>query len=148
MPVGQDLARPWISTPGFLQDRAVRIHNGLHALNNVITALTAAHRLSPETTRYKQWKALLHGWGTWYGQTGVATWFWSGTDATLEGYERDIQQWERWLRQAYPDVAQSLPLPPPQFGPNGEERKGMPLWVGVGLGALAGFGVVMVIKRM
>lgn len=135
---GQELAAPWVSTPGFLHDRARRIHSALTALNDVITALTAAHRLSTTSGRYKQWKALLANYGSWYGQTTGASWLWSGTDATLETYERLIRDWETWLRQAFPDTAPSLPTAPPVFSPDGKEREDVPWWVkvlAVGVGA-------------
>lgn len=148
MPAGQDLAAPWVSTPGFLEDRARRVHTALHGLNDVVTALTAAHRLSPTSGRYKQWKAVLANWGSWYGQTSAGTWWWSGTDATLETYERLIRSWETWLRQAFPDTSVSLPTPPPVYDPHGKERDGVPWWVwALGLG-VGGYGLAKVAGKL
>jgi hypothetical protein len=148
MPVGQALAAPWISTPAFLADRARRIHTGLLALNDVITALATASRLSPDSLKYKQWKALLANWGRWYGQTSDSTWLWSATDATLESYERDLQSWTAWVLRTYPDAAASVPTPPPVVGPDGKPRDGIPLWAwGVGAGVLT-FGLAKLFGKL
>ena len=148
MPIGQALAAPWISTPAFLEDRARRIHAGLHAVNDVITALVGANRLSTTNTRYKAFKALLENWRKWYGDTSGATWLWSATDATLESYERDIQSWQAWVRQTFPDAAPSMPPPPPVVGPDGKPREGVPLWAwGVGAGVVT-FGLAKLFGKL
>ncbi|HKY36504.1 MAG TPA: hypothetical protein VJN18_11230 [Polyangiaceae bacterium] len=148
MSEGQALAVPWVSTPGFLEDRAKRIHSALLGLNDVITRLARDRRLSTDNTRYKAFKRLLDDFGAWYGGTSMGTWLWSGTDATLETYERAIQDWERWIRQTYPDTAPSLPEPPPVFGPGGKPKESVPVWVWGAAGALVAFGVVKFFKSL
>lgn len=133
------LPQPWIQTPAFLHDRARRIHAAMMGLNDVITALTAAHRLTTDNPRYKQWKTFINNFGSWYQETGPTTWMWTGTDATLQAYELNLQSWEAWLRRTFPDTAASLPPVPPTYGSDGKERPdGVPTWVKVAGAVAAG----------
>jgi len=141
---GQALAQPWVQTPAFLEDRARRVHAALTALNDVITELVRARRLSTDAPKYKAWKALLHNWGEWYGGTGITTWLWTGTDATLETYELAIRDWTRWVEQNFPGT--DLPTPPPTFGPGGE-REALPAWAIAALLMAGGFLAFKVLSR-
>ncbi len=112
-----ELAQPWIQTPGFLQDRARKVHTGLLALNDVITSLSKSGRLTPDSAKYRQWKQLLSDFGRWYGDTSGSTWWFSSADATLESYERSLGSWTAWVGATFPEAKGSLPLPPDTFPP-------------------------------
>lgn len=112
-----ELAQPWIQTPGFLQDRARKVHTGLLALNAVIDNVVKSGRLTPDNPRYKQWKQLLSDWGKWYGDTSGSTWWFNSADATLESYELTLKNWTNWVGQSFPETKASLPTPPDTFPP-------------------------------
>lgn len=137
--VGQALAAPWVQTPAFLHDRARRVHSGLLALNATFDELARAGRFNSASGRWKAWKQVLANWGRWYQETSGTTWLWSATDATLESYEKQLQDWDAWTRRTFPEAGRSLPPPPPTFGPGGEPRTGIPLWVTVASIATGGF---------
>lgn len=133
-----DLAQPWIQTPGFLQDRARKVHTGLLALNELFDALVKGKRLATTDPKYKQWKQALADWGKWYGDTSGSTWWFTSADATLESYERALGTWGNWLGNAFPETKGSLPTPPDTFPP--PELPGLG---GVTTGALIGGAVAL-----
>jgi hypothetical protein len=138
-----ELAQPWIQSPGFLQDRARKVHAGLLALNETFDALVRGKRLSSTDPKYKQWKALLSAWGKWYGDTSGSTWWFNSADATLESYELALNNWTNWVRNAFPETKETLPAPldtyPPGSLPKLPELESTALIVG---GAVA-LGVVL-----
>lgn len=147
--IGQDAptaATPWIQTPGFLADRALRLHQGLLALNTIFSELAAQKRFATDSAKWREWKSLLERWGKWYGQTSGTSWLWSATDATLEEYEKSLQTWTAWARRAFPETAAQLPTPPPIYTPDGKARgEGIPVWLVVvlaGAGAYAAFKIL------
>ena len=143
-PIGQDLAAPWVQTPGFLADRAARLHTAMLATNAVFDSLVASRLFGTDTPKYKQWKAFLHNFGDWYGKSSGTTWLWSATDATLEVYEKGLRDWETWARRAFPGSTDNLPKAPPTFGPGGE-RGNVPAWaiaLAVGAGAYVAYKVL------
>jgi hypothetical protein len=144
---GQTAPEPWIQTPEFLKDRAVRVHAGLLNVNDEISRLAAAHRLDPNGTRWKAWKRVLDAWGKWYGESDGSTWLWSGTAATLDHYEQEIASWQAWLRQVYPDVATQLAPPPTQYNPNGQPKSAGVPWWGWALGGVAAAGLTVAILK-
>lgn len=126
--IGQELAQPWVQTPGFLQDRAKRLHTALLGTNEVLDELVRSRQFATDSPKYKQWKAFLKNFGDWYGGTSATTWLWTSADATLEVYERGLRDWESWARRTFPGAAGSLPTPPATFGPGGE-RGQTPVWL-------------------
>lgn len=133
---------PWIQTPSFLEDRARRVHAALMNLNDEITKLATAGRLSTTSSRWTSWKRLLANFGTWYAD---ASWLWSGTAATLDHYEQAVSDWQAWLRQVYPDVAPQLEAPPTRYNPDGQPKTS-PL-VPIAIGAGIAFGLVLLLRR-
>ncbi len=126
------LAEPWIQTPGFLQDRAVRLHTAMLDFNSVVDELVKNKSLKTDTAKYKQWKHFIADYGRWFKET---SWMWSATAATLERYERDFQGWVRWARQTFPAATPDLPTAPRPFGPDGPRDEISPLLIAVAVGA-------------
>ena len=139
-------AEPWIQTPQFLHDRARRVHTGLLNLNDEISKLQTSGRLSAASSRYQAWKRLLKVWGDWYGDSSGTTWLWSGTAATLDHYEQEIADWQKWLMRSFPDVAPNLQAPPTQYTPFGKPKAGVP-WYVWALGAAAATATAIALVR-
>lgn len=142
MPAPETAPEPWVQTPGFLQDRGRRVHLGLMNLNDEITRLATAGRLSTTSSRWAAWKALLAAFGTWYQD---ASWMWSGTAATLDHYESEIANWQQWLRQVYPDVAPQLVAPPTRYNPDG--RPATSPFLPLAIGAAGALALVLLLRK-
>lgn len=128
---GQDLAPPLWQTPGYLENRAKRLHTSMLALNGVLTAQTKAGRFPTSSPRYAEWKRFLSDYGRWYGS---ASFMWSSDDASLEGYEVTFRQWEEWAKTTFPDAAADMPIAPPTFKPDKPDSSS-PLLIALALGA-------------
>jgi len=139
------IAAPWVSTPGYLSDRARAIHDSLHNLNLAIDRVRDAGRLDRNGGKYKAWKALLARWGKWYGETSAATWLWSGTDATLEQYEQSIRDWQAWFRMTFPESSREL-APAPRRIKSPASPAELPWWLW-GVGAAAGTFILWRVTR-
>ncbi len=133
-----ELEQPWIQTPGFLQDRARKVHTGLLALNQVIDSVVRGGQLATDSAKYKQWKSLLADFGKWYGSTSGTTWWFNSADATLESYELALRNWTAWVGKSFPQTQGSLPVPPDTFPP-----ATLPDFGGMGTAALIGGAVVL-----
>lgn len=146
MLAGDTTAAPWISTPGYLEDRARRAHAALMNLNDTIDNLRNGSRLATNSGRYGSWKRTINNFGAWYGSTGPTTWLWSGTDSTLDAWEATIREWQSWVRRTFPDAGADLTeAPPKHHAPYSPGEPPAWLW-GVGVLAL-GFGVVSLLRR-
>lgn len=139
MPDQDEIASPWLPTPEYLHDRARAVHDQLLALNEAIDGAVRGGRIATDAPRYRTWKRLLKRWGDWYGDWDFARGLWSSTAATLDQYEREVRDWQAWLRRASPDDASTLPRPPARtvspLGPSVSGLSGLPAVVWLALGA-------------
>lgn len=142
MPGPETAPEPWIQTPGFLQDRGATVHRALLNINDEMTRLATAGRLSKDSSRWLDWKRLMAAFGTWYQD---ASWMWSGTAATLDHYESEVASWQKWLRQVYPDVAPQLSAPPLRYNPDG--RPSTSIWLPLAIGGAAALALVLIVRK-
>ena len=115
---GETIREPWISTPGYQKDRARAVHGGLLHLNDLIDKLVQARRLTTDSARYRDWKRTLERFGAWFGSTSDTSFWWSGTEATIEAWESTLRNWLAWYRATFPDASAELPAPPPNYKGN------------------------------
>lgn len=145
-------AEPLFWTPGAIQELAKRFHTDMLSFNDDMARMSGSVNPVMPPEQLQAWRTFRDSWATWYGSTSAATWLWSATVSTIEGFSKQLQQWRDWYKAYFrraPTGADPITAKGAAVDTSGKQELSFD-WqpvVAVGGLALVGLGALLLMRK-